>query len=118
MRIHKDEPHPALCACLLINDSRTIIADELSVSLSTVSRWTRGARIPEDKQRALEYLGVALLASDLEKLGPALVGNPKLISDKAFRDYLNDLNQAHWLLFGRTLIDWLIEVRERRHGNA
>jgi hypothetical protein len=51
----------------------------------------------------------SLVLGEIARVGQAAVEQPKLIQNEPFRDYLNDLNLAHWLVFGQSFLRYLRE---------
>lgn len=93
------------------------IASALGVTPKAVAEWRNGAAVPEEHRKPLCDFAVRLVLNEIARVGQAAVEQPKLIHTEPFRDYLNDLNLAHWLVFGQSFLRYLREW-DRDHGEA
>jgi len=102
--------HPWLLAALLANGGkRKQVADELGVPLRQVLQWSNAeAPVPAHYLPELNRLAFALILFHEERLRKAMLVKPKIVDQVNFNEELDNLNLAHWVLFGRSLLHFLL----------
>jgi len=115
------EPHPFVRAFLLAGgESLAALAVETGLPEDGLSRLAEPGGNYELTDEALKAIFVQAVAQVLRRekeLRKRLDDNPELEESPTFRGTLRDLDEAHRLTFGRTLMHYLIE-EGRGNGNA
>lgn len=106
------EPHPYVCAYVLAGESISRLADEVGVSKYKAGRWLRGEPVAEADVKRLLPVVAAVVIGRYHELGEKLKTDPTLKNDKKFRAALDDLDLAHRLCFGQTLLDFLLDAEQ------
>ena len=89
---------------------------EPAVVADALDRWLE--LWPDDEElTALFVQAAAQVIRRQRQLAQQLSEDPKLKDGEDFRRAVLDLDEAHRLCFGRTLMDYLLE-EDRDHGNA
>ena len=102
--------HPWLLAALLANGGRRKqVADELGVQLRNVLQWSNAETpVPSEHLTDLHCLAISLVLFHQERLRQAMLAKPKIVDQAKFNEELDNVNLAHWLVFGRSLLHFLL----------
>lgn len=106
------EPHPYVCAYVLAGEPISRLAYEVGVSKYKAGRWLRGEPVAEGDLKRLWPSVAAVVMGRYRELSEKLKRDPALKHDKRFRDAVDDLNLAHQLCFGQSLIDFILDAQQ------
>lgn len=117
--IPDESPHPFITAFLLAGgDSLEMLAGEAGLPVDRVRLLAkRYGDVTDDEMCELFILGVAQVLHRQKALRQRIEADPALIDSEPFLKLLYDLDEAHELCFGRSLIDYLLK-EGREDGNA
>lgn len=94
------------------------IARVLGVAPREVAEWRNGATVPERHRQPLRDYATAAVLDEIRLVGRSVVEGPRILKDEGFRDYVNQLNAAHWMVFGVSLLRFLEEQERCERGGA
>lgn len=104
------DPMRVLQALELLGATTPMMASEAKAPVVEVLGWLGGKAIPEDSLARLRVAAVAYIHFNSKRQSDLLIEIPTVLENRTFRDELDRLNQAHWLLYGEFFLEWV-----RRH---
>lgn len=114
--------HPFVRAFLLAGgESLATLADETGLPEDALRRLSEPGGNRDIADTALKELYVKAVAQVLHRereLRQRVARNPELADSPTFQQKGRDLNEAHRLTFGRSLMDFLRDGEGESHGNA
>ena len=105
--MHK-APHPYICAYVLAGGFISKLASEMNRPQYRITKWVKGEPVQKVDLPQLRKVAEAAVRAREQALRELLLQQPQIVKSKNFRRDLDDLDIAHRMMFGRSLIDFLI----------
>ena len=102
--------HPLLSAYILAGGEARELANILGVPLAKVTRWLRGAEIPEHLFVKIEIAAIEQVDSRTAQMIDVAEHPNGQLRNAKWREQLMDLDRAYWLVHGISLYEFQLRI--------
>lgn len=102
--------HPLLSAYILAGGEARELAKGLGVPLAQVTRWLRGAEVPEHLLAKVESAASDQVTSRTAQMIDVAEHPNGQLRNAKWREQLMDLDRAYWLVHGISLYEFQLRI--------